>query len=148
HDREFLDNVVTSTLGFEGNGKLADYVGGYQDWQRQGGKWADTSRAAKPQKSLEKSAAVAPPAKTAESPAKKPASKLSYKLQRELDALPGQIEQWEAELLELSNQMAQPEFYNRSPEAIAAASQVIADKEAALQVAYQRWDELENLKGE
>lgn len=69
-------------------------------------------------------------------------------MQRELDALPGQIEQWEAELLELSNQMAQPEFYNRSPEAIAAASQVIADKEAALQIAYKRWDELENLKGE
>ena len=45
HDREFLDNVVTSTLGFEGDGKLVDYVGGYQDWQRQGGKWADTSRA-------------------------------------------------------------------------------------------------------
>lgn len=150
HDREFLDNVVTSTLGFEGNGKLVDYVGGYHDWQRQGGKWADTSRAAKPEpKSLEHSAvSTAPQAKPAEIPAKKAASKLSYKLQRELDALPGQIEQWEAELLELSNQMAQPEFYNRSPEAIAAASQIIADKEAALQIAYKRWDELENLKGE
>ena len=68
-------------------------------------------------------------------------------MQRELDALPAQIEQWEAELLELSNQMAQPEFYNRSPEAIAAASQQIADKEAALQVAYQRWDEWKISKG-
>ena len=149
HDREFLDNVVTSTLGFEGDGKLVDYIGGYQDWQRQGGKWADTSRAAKPAaKSEAPAVAAAQPISPPEAAAKKSASKLSYKLQRELDALPGQIEQWEAQLLELSNQMAQPEFYNRSPEAIAAASQVIADKEAALQLAYKRWDELENLKGE
>jgi ATP-binding cassette subfamily F protein uup len=145
HDREFLDNVVTSTLGFEGNGSLVDYVGGYQDWLRQGGKWADTSRAvkqeAKPEKPEEK-----PVINTVDAPIKKPASKLSYKLQRELDTLPGQIEQWEAELAELAAKMALPEFYTQTPEAITAASQILTQKEAALQQAYKRWDELEQLK--
>lgn len=140
HDREFLDNVVTSTLGFEGNGNLVDYVGGYQDWLRQGGKWADTGRAVK----VEPKAAATPPPAPAE--VKKAASKLSYKLQRELDVLPGQIEQWENELAALAAKMAAPEFYNRAAEAIAADTQVITQKEAALQQAYQRWDELEKLK--
>jgi ABC transport system ATP-binding/permease protein len=148
HDREFLDNVVTSTLGFEGNGKLVDYVGGYQDWLRQGGKWADTGRAVKATPSSQAKAESPAESKSAVAPAKKTASKLSYKLQRELDTLPAQIEQWEAELVELSAQMALPEFYNRPADAISAASQVIAQKEATLQQAYQRWDELEKLKGE
>lgn len=138
HDREFLDNVVTSTLGFEGNGNLVDYVGGYQDWLRQGGKWADTGRAAK----IEPKVATPPPVPAE---VKKAASKLSYKLQRELDALPGQIEQWEAELAALAAKMAAPEFYNRAADAIAADSQVVTQKELALQQAYQRWDELEKL---
>ncbi|HEY6528404.1 MAG TPA: ATP-binding cassette domain-containing protein [Cellvibrionaceae bacterium] len=150
HDREFLDNVVTSTLGFEGNGKLVDYVGGYQDWLRQGGKWADTGRAVKPTASSPAKLDAPAESKSAAvlAPAKKTTSKLSYKLQRELDTLPVQIEQLEAELVELSAQMALPEFYNRPADAITAASQVIAQKEATLQQAYQRWDELEKLKGE
>jgi ATP-binding cassette subfamily F protein uup len=119
-----------------------DYVGGYQDWLRQGGKWADTARAAKPEAKPEPKPSVT----IVEPTAKKTASKLSYKLQRELDTLPGQIEQWEAELAELAAKMAQPEFYTQTPEAIAAASQIITQKETALQQAYKRWEELELLK--
>lgn len=148
HDREFLDNVVTSTLSFEGEGNLVDYVGGYQDWQRQGGKWADTARAVKPEpKSATKADEKTPAAKALEpTPAKKPANKLSYKLQRELDGLPAVIEQLETQLAQMGEQMAQPEFYSRPADVLAAASQTLADTEAALQQAYARWDELEKLQ--
>lgn len=141
HDREFLDNVVTSTIGFEGQGVLRDYVGGYQDWLRQGGVWADTSR-----KALAAAAAVtASPAPPPVPEAPKKTSKLSYKLQRELDELPAEIERREAELSALSAQMTRADFYAQSPEKIAEAGSQMAALEAQLQACYQRWEELASL---
>lgn len=141
HDREFLDNVVTSTIGFEGQGVLRDYVGGYQDWLRQGGVWADTSR-----KALAAAAAVtASPAPPPVPEAPKKTSKLSYKLQRELDELPAEIERREAELSALSAQMSRADFYAQSPEKIAEAGSQMAALEAQLQACYQRWEELASL---
>lgn len=111
HDRAFLDNVVTSSLVFEGHGNVREYVGGYADWLRQGGKieslaeWGtDVSEdiATEPEN--------APPAPAAE-PA--PKAKLSYKLQRELDGIPALLEKLEAELEDLQKQVNDPEFYAR-----------------------------------
>src|SRR5690606_18833656 len=107
HDRAFLDNVVTSSLVFEGKGNVREYVGGYADWLRQGGRvemlaeWGGEDEA---------SAAPEPqPAADAPKPAAaQPKPKLSYKLQRELEALPALLEQLEAELESLQQQVSDP----------------------------------------
>src|SRR5690554_6834941 len=101
HDRAFLDNVVTSTLVFEGEGRVNDYVGGYQDWLRQRRPAAD-----KPRTDAHKPAAR-------EAAARRKTHKLSYKDQRELDALPQTIEALEAEQEALHAQMADPAFYQQ-----------------------------------
>src|SRR5581483_10961746 len=99
HDRDFLDNVVTSTLVFEGDGRIGEYVGGYADWLREKEKIA----AAK--------AAAAARTTTAPAASKSPAKslrKLTAKEKRELEALPAQIEALEAEQAELGAKMADP----------------------------------------
>lgn len=128
HDRVFLDNVVTSTLVFEGNGKITEYVGGYQDWLRQ-----------------HKAAAVSPPVSAAKKPVEKPKSptkKLSYKEQQELTDLPQRIESLEAKQQELQDLTATAEFYQRDQrgvtETMAQLQQITVDLEAL----YQRWEQL------
>ncbi len=135
HDRAFINNVVTSTIAFEGDGRLEEYVGGYDDWLRQrSDQPAPQSKAAKPAaQPAEKPAEPAPPKK----------ARLSYKDQRELDALPAQIEAGEAALEALHQKMADPAFYQQDKDAITAVQQELADQEAKLAVAYKRWDELE-----
>lgn len=133
HDRRFLDNVVTSTLVFEGNGQIKEYVGGYQDWLRQ--RDLTVQPPVTPKKTLNASKTnVAPPLKP---------SKLSYKEQRELAELPSQIENLETELAKLQEQVSYSDFY-RGP--IAAINQTLAqikDLETRLQTHYTRWEELE-----
>jgi ABC transport system ATP-binding/permease protein len=159
HDREFLDNVVTSTLGFEGAGRVVEYVGGYKDWQRQGGIWADTSRAAlavQAAQATQASQATQSPlamqtsqaAQTAPASAPKKTAKLSYKLQRELDLLPGQIDALETQLADCQSAMAAPGFYGQSPDVIAQATAQLAACSEALAAAYARWEALEALKDE
>lgn len=135
HDRAFLDNVVTSTLVFEGDGRIGEYVGGYRDWQA----W----------KARQKPAA---PATTADKPEPKPATrpgransdrKRSYKEQRELEALPGRIEELEARQGELQEQVADPAFYKQAGEAIAATLAELDRINQDLEAAYDRWAELE-----
>lgn len=132
HDREFLDNVVTRSLAFEGDGRIGDYVGGYADWLRQ--------RAAPP-------AAPSTPA-----PAPRPvaapaaASRLNTKERRELDALPRKIEQLEAEQTRLAAQMGAAGFYDQAREQIAGVEQRLAALERELAEAYARWDALEALR--
>jgi ATP-binding cassette subfamily F protein uup len=133
HDRAFLDNVVTSTLVFEGAGRVNEYVGGYTDWLRQ-------RRAP--------AAARTPPAPVAASPATgKPAAKprkLSYKDQRELEAIPTTIQRLEAEQAELAAAIGDPDLFRRSPVDAAAAVQRLEAVERELESTFSRWEALES----
>jgi ATP-binding cassette subfamily F protein uup len=131
HDRAFLDNVVTSTLVFEGGGKVNEYVGGYSDWQRQ--RTAPASAIA---------AGASAGAAGAPAPRAKP-RRLSYKDQRELAALPEKIQALEAEQLELQTAIADPALFKSDPARAAAALQRLQVLTVELESAYSRWDELE-----
>lgn len=138
HDRAFLDNVITSTIAFEGNGVVREYVGGYADWLRQGGRWpteAEIAAASQPEK--------AEPAVVASEPPKPKTQKLSYKLQRELDGLPKKIELLEAELEALQQEMAAPDFFSQGDEKTAPVLKKLEDAEQSLEHCYERWTELE-----
>jgi ABC transport system ATP-binding/permease protein len=140
HDREFLDNVVTSCLVFEGEGQVNEYVGGYSDWLRQRGSRITAARR------TELAAVAAPPASAAPAAtasATAPKKKLSYKDQRELEQLPLKIEQLEAKLAELGLRMADPGFYQRPAGEVAAAGAELARLQAELDAAYARWAELD-----
>ena len=132
HDRAFIDNVVTSTLVFEGAGRVNEYVGGYSDWVRQ-------PKIITPQR-----AEVAPPlaAPSTAAPAAKP-RKLSFNDQRELAAMPELIQKLEAEQLEVQNRMNDPLLFKSSPEQAAAMVQRVQALAAELETAYARWDVLE-----
>ena len=140
HDREFLNNIVTSTIVLEGNGAAREYVGGYDDWLRQ-------SRAEAAQRAPQPVRKASTSVQTRESAA----HKLTYKEKRELEArqrelaeLPGRIEALEAEQAALSQKMAAPEFYQRGPVEIAQSAEHLHELEEALAQAYQRWQELES----
>jgi ATP-binding cassette subfamily F protein uup len=150
HDRAFLDNVVTSTLVFDGSGKVREYVGGFDDWLRQGGSIrllgaADEMEApAQATVAAQNSPAEQPsPAKSA-ADSVEPKKKLSYKLQRELDALPGQIEGLEIKLAELHEQVAQVEFYQQPIETTEAVLAHISTVQEQLDVLIERWTELDS----
>ena len=146
HDRAFLDNVVTSSLVFEGRGRVREYVGGYADWLRQGGKiemlaeWGADADA----QPAEPEPVVEAPKPAEPAPAK---VKLSYKLQRELDALPGVLEKLEAELESLQQQVADPDFYQLPHEQTAPVLAELESKQAELDQAIERWAELEEMAG-
>ncbi|HEX4857285.1 MAG TPA: ATP-binding cassette domain-containing protein [Limnobacter sp.] len=150
HDREFLNQIVTRCLVFEGNGRVGDYVGGYDDWLRQrttdpwasmiAEKTAATSNAAtNPAVSAPTPATLA---NAAAAPAKK-SRKLSYKEQRELDMLPGLIEKLENEQAELVAKIGDPGFYQQDTKVVTAAQTRMAELEGELLQAYARWEELD-----
>ncbi|QSX78154.1 ATP-binding cassette domain-containing protein [Agrilutibacter solisilvae] len=135
HDRDFLDNVVTSTLVMEGDGTVGEYVGGYSDWLRQ--RPAGTATAT----GLVKSApAAAPPVAAVPAPAKR---KLSYKDARELETLPARIDSLEEQVASMTAQMNDPAFYQRDSAAITAHNTALAEAQAQLDLAYARWAELD-----
>jgi len=134
HDREFLDNVATSSLVFEGNGRVEEYVGGYTEWLRQ--------RAKPTTPSTPKKMPAARTIATARDDTSKKARKLSFKLQRELDELPKRIESLEASIANLGAQTSAPNFYQQQPAHIAAIFEQIADAQLELDEAYARWLEL------
>ena len=133
HDREFLDNVVTSTLVFE-NGELNEYVGGYQDWLRQ--RPSPTSQAPTASAKAPKEEKAKP------APAKK---KLSYKDQQELDKLPSQIEALEQEIEQCHAALNDPDLYQTDPDAFQRYTEQSQKAENALEVAFNRWQELDSL---
>ncbi|AFU97454.1 ATP-binding cassette domain-containing protein [Simiduia agarivorans] len=141
HDRAFLDNVVTSCLAFEGEGVVNDYVGGYQDWLRQGGSWHKYERDESGYSGSESPEVPEASVKSEPEKTEKP-KKLSYKLQRELDQLPGLIESLESEIEGLQGQMADPAFFNQDRSVTEPLLLQLAEKEAALEQAYERWAEL------
>ena len=132
HDRAFLDNVVTSTLVFEGEGRVNGYVGGYSDWltQREEPQQAEAAKPPKQEKTAK--------AKRRSSPAK-----LSYKEERELESLPETIETLEAEREELERTLADPDLYRSDPEAVKRFTARMRELGEMLEVHYLRWDELE-----
>src|SRR5690606_17811157 len=137
HDRDFLDNVVTSTLVLEGGGRLGESVGGYGDWLRQR---PAAGRAAQP--SAPEPATSAPAA--APAPAAPERRKLGYREARELEQLPARIEQLETEIAARTAEMNAPDFYRQDSAAIVAANDALAALQAELDAAYARWTELES----
>ncbi len=144
HDRTFLDNVVTSTLVFEGEGRVQEYAGGYTDWLRQRAKPVVVA-AAKPETAT-KPVPVANPGPVA---LPKP-GKLKHKEARELEQAPARIDALEAEQAKLSERVNQPGFYKSAPAEqalVLARMTAIAEQLAEqLEAAYARWDELEALR--
>lgn len=142
HDRAFLDNVVTSTLVFEGNGLVREYVGGYQDWLRQGGsvKLLGVGDAKDGKESKPEAAPAAAPMPAEPVPTKK---KLSYKVQRELEALPGKIDAMEKSIAALQEEMAQPTFYQQTAERTGEAIAKLETMQQQLDELLERWAELE-----
>ena len=144
HDRQFMDNVVTSLMVFEGDGKIGEYVGGYSDWARKGGKlfsFEDGEKASggSSTKQLEEKP----------EPKKAVSKKLSYKNQRELEALPAKIEALEVSQSELEKYMSQPEFYDNQDDAGKSVEETlkqVADVQSQLEKTYERWEELEKLR--
>jgi ATP-binding cassette subfamily F protein uup len=141
HDRAFLDNVVTSTFVFEGGGRVQEYVGGYGDWVRQ-----RAPPTAVPATAGRRAAAPSrPPAPDDGSRSARVAvQKLSYKEQRELEALPTRIEALEAEERALNARVAGPEFYKEEAAAITAALARLETLARELASAYARWEELDS----
>jgi len=139
HDRDFLDKVVTSTLVFEGNGRIGDYVGGYADWVREKEKIAAARAAA-----AAREAAKSTPPKSSSSA--KSSRKLTNKEQRELEALPAQIEALETEQAELGRKMADPIFYQRERAAAAQVKARLDELDRQHAIAFARWEELEAVR--
>ena len=132
HDREFLDNVTTSTLALEGDGRVVETVGGYSDWAR-------VSKAARAARD-----AAAKPAKAAKGklkPAAKP--KLTWKESKELEALPLRIEELENEQTQLHEEMTDPKLYQENPEKVKTIRLRLAAIDEELAVSYSRWEELD-----
>jgi ATP-binding cassette subfamily F protein uup len=133
HDRAFLDNVVTSTLVFEGAARVNAYVGGYQDWlrQRAPSTQPDNKPTAEKQRAADKAADTAKP------------KKRSYRDQRELDQLPGLIEALDAESAAIQTALADPDLYRESPEKVRELNARMQQVEKELAAAYERWEALE-----
>jgi len=141
HDRRFLDNVVTSTIAWEGDvspGLWREYEGGYEDWQLQKARAQALLRAVEPKPASSEKPKAAPSAAT---PVVKP-RKLSYKEQRELDALPGRIDALEAEQRQLAEQLAGSAIYTGDAGRLAAAQARFAQIEAELMAALELWEAL------
>ena len=133
HDRALLDNVVTSTLAFEGDGGFKEYIGGYADWQRQ---HRPSQSEAAPTKARPDAGARARP---------KRSPKLSYRQKQELEALPERIEALESEQERLHQQLADPAFYQTDGDRVAQVGTRLKELEGELAAAYQSWEALEEL---
>jgi ATP-binding cassette subfamily F protein uup len=131
HDRAFIDNVVTSTVVFEGGGHIKEYVGGYEDWLRQ--RPVSQPAIEAPVRTIETAPREAPGAK-----------KLTYREQQELKDLPARIEALEVEQQALNAKISGADFYKESGDAIKEALARVASLQEQLLLAYARWDELES----
>ena len=141
HDREFLNNVVTSVLALDGDGNVTEYGGGYDDYARQKAQQESKSTAAT-------STSANKPLSTTPAPAAKTGkSKLSFKEQKELESLPTKIEQAEVERESLHSAMASPGFYQQDSTAITKAVAQLAKIDEQLVQFYARWEELEARNG-
>ena len=137
HDRAFLDNVVTSSLVMEGNGRVGDYVGGYSDWQRQRPVPVVAGVAPKLTPQVPRQAPAAPP------PPVLVKRKLGFKEQRELEQLPLLIETLESQVAAETARVSSPELYREGSAAVQAANRQLSELQSRLESAYARWSELD-----
>jgi ABC transport system ATP-binding/permease protein len=135
HDRAFLDNVVTSTLVFEGHGRITEYVGGYEDWLRQ--RPAPSADVAPDESESAPSAETEPVGAQGK-------RRLSYNEQRELASLPETISALELEQSTLQARVHSAQFYKEPPDAISAVLARAEQVDRDLLAAYARWDELDS----
>jgi len=138
HDREFIDNVVTSTLVFEEDGKIQAYAGGYNDWLKQGKHLNESDNLGRTKKFLAKQRGVGKKNNSG--------GKLSYKLKIELEKLPERIETLEQQVSELQTRIHHPDFYNQTYEAYQPVLDQLTEKETKLEQAMERWGELEAME--
>ena len=146
HDRAFMDNVVTSLLVMEGNGAIGEEAGGFSDWEARGGRL----RPLRLPGSGDAGTTVASDAPATAPPPPSPAAavarrKLSYKEQRELAALPEQIETMESRQAALEAAIAAPDFYQQAHTEVEARLAELGELQQALELALERWAELEDL---
>jgi ATP-binding cassette subfamily F protein uup len=144
HDRAFLDNVVTQVIAFEGDGKLVEYVGGYEDWVRVKKFQATSTSSGRVAGEAEKPAA--PPPKPAAAPVqqdKPKSSKLSYKEARELEELPKRIEALEREQSEIAAHFTDGSIFRDDPKRARQLQARSEEIEAEVMAALERWEELE-----
>ena len=150
HDREFLNNVVTSTIVFEA-GEVREYVGGYDDWQRQRFETATGADAREDKASSARRRAPAATEKTASSSRtageKSGGRRLTYREKQELAALPSTIERLEAEIAACHERMSDPDFYKRPGDEIVHDTAALRELETELATSYRRWEELEERSG-
>jgi ATP-binding cassette subfamily F protein uup len=137
HDRQFLDNVVTSTIVFEEDGKIQEYVGGYSDWLRQGHELAVTDGPLMAEKKKREAAARRERGNSL---------KLSYKEQRELDQLPTEIQEIESRISRLQAVIADPDFYTQDQTLVQEKLAELNESELQLEQRVERWSELETKK--
>ena len=143
HERDFMDRCVTSLLVMQGDGSIDEQAGGYSDWEARGGRLvaegATSGTGENVTSTTTSTASTASSVQKAESPKRK----LSYKEQRELDALPQQMEELEAKQAALEAEIADPNFYNQDQEVLTAKLAELATATEALDAALERWTELE-----
>ncbi len=146
HDRAFINNLVTSCFVFEGNGKITEYVGSYDDWLRQRPAPAlPTSKAPSRQKPKPESKPGSnKDNKKAQESQQAPKKKLSFNEQHELKNLPAEIEALEEQLEALEAQMAAPDFFKQEHKKVAAVTDELKQLQTTLSEKYERWEELES----
>jgi ABC transport system ATP-binding/permease protein len=143
HDRAFLNAVVTNTLVIEPDGRVKEYDGGYDDYLRQRPELATVGKAAASKVAASKTAAPKTTVAGSSSAGSAGAArKLSFKERQELASLPERIEALESQRLEFHKSMADPSFYRRAGDEIAAAKARLAALEQELAAAYGRWEDL------
>jgi len=134
HDRAFLNNVVTSTIVCEGDGRLSECVGGYDDWLRQ---------RVQPEQDTPRQKSAARPQREKQHLKRK----LTFKQQREIEQLPARIEQLEAEHQSLYERLSDPELYRQDGAAVTHIKARYQDIEREMALLYERWQELEEING-
>jgi len=149
HDREFLDNVVTDIIFLDGSSSVHEYVGGYSDWRRQGGRFPSETSGSRPDKQDKRDKTgssvkkMEPDGGTVGQSSKPKNVKLSYKVKLELEQLPAKIEQLETRVAELQDMISAADFYSRPSEEVSATLEQLSETEARLESVIERWMELE-----
>ncbi len=151
HDRAFLNNIVSSVIAFEGRGNVLEYIGGYDDWIRQGGKWTEADLPEETTKNNAQVEAAAPKVETPTAKVAAPATaprtkKLSYKLQKEFEDLPKKIELLEQQVEAMKAVVGAADFYSQAPKVIEEKLQSLTQAEMDLEACFERWAELEDMQ--
>jgi ABC transport system ATP-binding/permease protein len=143
HDRDFMDRCVTSLLVMQGDGSIDEQAGGYSDWEARGGRLVAEGATSGAGDNVTSTTTSTASTESSVQKAESPKRKLSYKEQRELDALPHQMEELEAKQAALEAEIADPSFYSQDQEVVTERLAELAKATEALDAALERWTELE-----